>query len=771
MESKESIDLDLSNYLSAVKRRWIPAVSIFAGTVALGLIAASLMKPSYQADGKLLFKNPSFKVVGANLAPSSSEGGESGDLKSLVSTQNPIATQMEVMTSRPLLQRLIDRLDLKNDKGKALKPIDLQTAIAVKILGGSDILQVSYKNRDPRKATNVINTLMALYLENDVQTNSAEAEAARLFMSDQLPKTQRAVTEAEVTLRKFKQQNNVVDLGEEGKSAVGIIGNLETTIGTTQAQLDEATAQTRELQTKVNLKPQEAISVSAISQSPAIQGILAQQQDIERQLATESSRFSDLNPIVIGLKEKQAKLATLLEQQIRSTIGTKTPVPQGLLRIGDLRQNMIKDSIQSEVQRTGLVKKLASLKSSRAAYEKRVNVMPQLVQTQRQLERQLEVTQSTHQILLKKVQELQLAKTKTTSTARIIAAATLPEKPDNAPKTLVSGLGFLLGALFGTSAIAYLEIKDKSLKTVKEIDKLFGYTLLGVIPAAKKQQKVRVGDRTPALTTLEVAIRDTPQSVTSEMSRSIQSNLRFLSLDKQLKIITITSSVANEGKSKVAANLAAAIAGVGQKVLLIDADMRVPSQHKFWKLPLKKGLSDILGGRSKLSQISWTVMDKLDVLTAGSRPQDPLAYLESPQMKSLLREVSRLYDLIIIDTPPLLAAVDPLSVGSLTDGILLVSRPGIIDGDSAHAARSKLTMAKVNMLGLIVNGVIAENETEDHFACANAYFTDEHDAEAPWNDYMTQLGTTIASQSSVEPDPSHLTSAATILGKSARSKK
>jgi capsular exopolysaccharide synthesis family protein len=771
MESKESIDLDMSNYLSAVKRRWIPAVSIFAGTVALGLIAASLIKPSYQADGKLLFKNPSFKVVGTNLAPSSTEGGESGDLKSLVSTQNPIATQMEVMTSRPLLQKLIDRLELKNDKGKALKPIDIQTAITVKILGGSDILQVSYKNRDPKKAATVINTLMALYLENDVQTNSAEAEAARLFMSDQLPKTQRAVTESEVALRKFKQQNNVVDLGEEGKSAVSIIGNLETTINTTQAQLDEATAQTRELQTKVNLQPQEAIAVSAISQSPAIQAILTQQQEVERQLATESSRFSDSNPIIISLQEKQAKLATLLAQQIRSTIGTKTPVPQGLLRIGDLRQNMIKDSLQSEVQRTGLIKKLASLQSSRAAYEKRVNVMPQLVQTQRQLERQLEVTQSTHQTLLKKVQELQLAKTKTTSTARIIAAATLPEKPDNMPKTLASGLGILLGALFGTSAIAYLEIKDKSLKTVKEIDKLFGYTLLGVIPAAKKQKKIQLGDRTPVLTTLEVAIRDTPQSVTSEMSRSIQANLRFLSLDKQLKIITITSSVANEGKSKVAANLAAAIAGVGQKVLLIDADMRVPSQHKFWKLPLKKGLSDILGGRSKLSQISWTVMDKLDVLTAGSRPQDPLSYLESPQMKSLLREVSRLYDLIIIDTPPLLAAVDPLSVGSLTDGIILVARPGIIDGDSAHAAQSKLKMAKVNMLGLIVNGVITENETEDHFACANEYFTDEHDTEAPWHDYMTQLGTTIASQSSVEPDASNLTSAVTILGKSARSKK
>ena len=771
MESKEQIDSDLKPYLLAVKRRWLPATSIFATTVALSLLVSSLLKPSYQAEGRLLFKNPAFKVIGSSLAPSGTEGGESGDLKPLVSTQNPISTQMEVISSRPLLQKLIEQLALKNDKGKLLKVTEVQSALAVKIIGGSDVLQISYKNRNPKQAANVVNTLMQLYLENDILTNTAEAEAARGFMDKQLPATQRAVTEAEVALRKFKQQNSVVDLGEEGKSAVSIIGNLDTTISATQAQLDEVTAQAKELKQKVNLNSQEAITVSAISQSPAIQGILTQQQDVDRQLATESSRFSDSNPIIIALKEKQATLKTLLAQQIQSTVGGQAKVPQGLWRIGDLKQNMIKDSLQAEVVSKGLVQKLTSLQNSRAAYEKRVSVMPQLVQTQRQLERQLEVSQSTHQTLLKKVRELQLVKNKNTSTARIITNATLPEKPDNTIKTVVGSLGLLLGTLFGTSAIAYLEIKDKSLKTVKEIDKLFGYTLLGVIPAAKNKKKVRLRDRTPVLTTLEVAIRDTPQSVTSEMSRSIQSNLRFVSSEKQLKIITVTSSIANEGKSKVAANLAAAIANVGQKVLLIDADMRVPYQHQFWKLPLKKGLSDILDGKSKLEQISWTVMNNLDVLTAGSRPQDSLSCLESTKMKSLLQQVSDQYDFVIIDTPPLLAAADSVSVGNITDGILLVSRPGILDRNSARAAQEKLKIAKVNIFGLIINGVIAENETEDYFTCANDYFTDEHDPETPWTDYMTQLGTSIASQSQLKTDFSNVTRSETILKKSADVKK
>jgi capsular exopolysaccharide synthesis family protein len=765
MESKESIDLDLSNYLSAVQRRWVPAVSIFAATFTLGLIAASLVKPSYQAEGRLLFKNPAFKVVGSSLAPNSMEGGEAGELKPLVSTQNPITTQMEVLTSRPLLQKLIEQLELKDDKGKLLRVIDLEPALTTKIIGGSDILQINYRNTNPKKAATVVNAMMDLYLENDILTNRGEAESARASMDKQLPKTQQAVNEAEVALRKFRQQNNVVNLAEEGRSAVGIIGNLETTINTTQAQLDEATAQASELKAKVNLNSQEAITVSAISQSPAIQGILNQQQDVERQLAVESSRFSDRNPIIIGLKEKQAQLATLLEQQIRSTIGNKAKVPQGLLRIGDLKQTMIKESLQAEVQRDGLIKKLDSLRNSRAAYQKRVNVMPQLVQTERQLERQLEVSQSTYQILLKKVQELQLAKNKNTSTARIITRAMAPEKPDNKTKMIVGGLSALLGALLGTSAIAYLEIKDKSLKTVKEIEKIFGYTLLGAIPAAAKPQKLRTGDHTPALTTLEVSVRDTPQSVTSEMSRSIQANLRFLGAENPLKVITVTSTIANEGKSKVATNLAAAIAGLGQRVLLIDADMRVPYQHQFWKLPLKKGLSDLLAGKSKLQQVSWTVMDNLDILTAGAKPPNPLSSLESKQMKRLIEEVTELYDFVIIDTPPILVASDALTVGRGSDGILLVSRPGVIDKNSASAAQEKLKMSHANILGLIVNGVIAKNETEDHFAAAQEYFTDEQDSEAPWTDYMTQLGETIADRSRQETKFADTKISTTSLGK------
>jgi capsular exopolysaccharide synthesis family protein len=670
-DSRESIDSNFSDYLSVLKRHWVPAVSIFASTVVLSIFAASLLKSSYQAEGRLLFKNSTFKVLGSNLVPSTTEGGESADIKPLVSNQNPLATQIEILSSNLLLQRTIEKLRIKNDRGELLKTTELQSNLNVKIVGGADVLQVNYKNRDPNYAASVVNTLMNVYVENDMLTNRVEAEAASQFMGKQLPQTKVAVDRAEIALRKFKQQNSIIDLSEESKTAVGTIRNLESGITTTQSQLEDLKAQNKELRQKIKLSSQDAITFSATSQSPAIQGILTQLQDLDRQMAIESSRFSDNNPILVALKDKKVKLNTLLKQQIRSTTGSKVDLPPGSLRVGELKQNLIKDLLQSEVQLTGATKKLASLQNALTAYKKRVRVMPQLVQTQHQLERQLDVSQSTYQNLLKKVQEIQLAKNNNISNARIINNAVIPDRADSTTKNIVIGLGGLIGALLSTSAIAYLEMRDKFVEPGKDGSKLFRNRLLGAMPVYNNSAYA-LGNSSPELTKLEVTVRDIRKSLSSDAFQIIQFNLRSVDSDKVLKVIIITSTLSSEEKSKKAADLATAIAGSGQKVLLIDADTRNPYQHQFWKLPLEKGLSELLAGKSKFQQISWRVMDNLDVLTAGTRSPNSLFSFESQPMKSLIQEVSRLYDFAIVDTSPLLVSANAMNMSHLNDGILTI---------------------------------------------------------------------------------------------------
>ncbi|MBG1269806.1 GumC family protein [Nostoc sp. WHI] len=722
MESRESIDLDLSRYLLILKRWWLPAASIFAATVMLSAVATQFIKPSYEAEGKLLFRIPSFKVVGSNLLPSSSEGRDSGDLKSLLATQNPINTQIEVISSPALLQQTINKLQLKDREGEPLKPKALQQSLVLKIVGGTDVLRITHASLDPEEAAAVVNTVMNLYLENDILTNRSEAASTRQFLAKQLPKTQAAVDNAEVALRIFKQKHRIADLSEETRTAVSIIGDLDQQINTVQAQLDEVNAQTNELRQKVDLNSQNAIAVSALSQSPAVQGILTQLQDIDRQLATERSRFQNDNPTIVNLEARKANLRTLLQQQISQTVGNQTQVPQSLLQIGELRQNLIQNFLQSEIQRFGLTKRLSSLYNSRSGYEQQIKVIPQLAQNQRELERKVEVAESTYQTLLKKVQELQLVENTNTASSRIIAQASVPSEPVSGKKAVVLVLGVMFGLFLATTTVLFLAMRDRSLKTLKEVREVFGYTLLGIVPLSVN--KVRSRYSNAESTTQTIAVRDTPHSLTSEMYRMIQANLKFLSSDKVLKTIVVTSAVPKEGKSTVSANLAAAIAQLGRKVLLIDADMRVPSQHHLWQLTNAVGLSEVLVGQTEFNIAVSKVMDNLDVLTAGVRPPNPLALLDSKRMASLIENFSSQYnyDFVIIDAPPLLLAADALTLSQMTDGILLVARPGVIDSNSANATQEMLERSNYNVLGLVVNGIIEKNESSSYMYHAHEYF-------------------------------------------------
>jgi uncharacterized protein involved in exopolysaccharide biosynthesis len=456
---RESIDVDLFRYLKSVQRHWLPATCVFLASVLLSAAATTKLKPSYEAVGKLLFKTPAFNVVGNSLLPNSQEGA--GDLKPLVSTQNPISTQMEVISSPFILQRTIDKLQLKDIKGAPLEIGALERALKLQIVGGADVLKITYKSGVPEEAAAVVNTIIDTYLEHDILVNRSEAKAVRLLMAKQIPATKVAVEGAEKDIRLFKQQNNIVNLAEETKSAVAAIGGLDTQISNIQAELEQSTAQANKLRQQVGLSPEDALSASAISQSPAVKATLVDIQEIDRQLANKRSQFKDSNPAIIDLELKKANFNNMLKRQISQAGGSLSANPNQP-QINELRQSLIASLLQSEVQRLGLSQRLTSLRNSRVSYEQRVKVLPQLEQQQRDLERRLEVPQITYQTLLKKVQELQVVEDDSKSTARVINKASAPKEPAPSMEYFIVLLGVLFGAFLATSLIVLLEIRLNS---------------------------------------------------------------------------------------------------------------------------------------------------------------------------------------------------------------------------------------------------------------------------------------------------------------------
>jgi capsular exopolysaccharide synthesis family protein len=180
------------------------------------------------------------------------------------------------------------------------------------------------------------------------------------------------------------------------------------------------------------------------------------------------------------------------------------------------------------------------------------------------------------------------------------------------------------------------------------------------------------------------------------------------------------------------ANLALALAELGNRVLIIDADLRRPSQHQVWELPNTVGLSNVL-----VEQQGWATAirqedDHLDILTAGVIPPNPVPLIDSRHMAVLLEKFHQAYDYILIDSPPLAVAADALLLGKMTDGILLVTRPGLVDTGSAQSSKETLEKSGQKVLGLVINGVIPENEPDSYYYYyAKDYYGDETTENQP----------------------------------------
>ncbi|MCX7593292.1 MAG: polysaccharide biosynthesis tyrosine autokinase [Fischerella sp.] len=700
-------EIDFQKYWLVLQRRWVSALGILGAVATIASVYAFSSKPTYKAEASLLIKtNRTSSLTGL--------GGDLGRLESLVQENSPVDTQAKIVTSVPVIQETITELELTDDEGKPLKVRDFLENLKVEGAKGTDVLQISYSDPDPELAAKIVNKVIDAYIKQNVQANRAEAVSARKFILEQLPKTEEAVQKAELALRRFKEKNKVIVLQEEAHESVKKISQLEDDISQAKAQLVDVNARLQKLQTQAKVNSQQAVLAADLSQIPGTQQVLTQLQEAQAQLAVERNRYLPGHPTILNLEEKIAALNSLLQERVGQVAGDNKRVPVGNLQMGQVRQSLIQDLANAEKERAGLEKRIAELTNTWSVYKQRANLLPKLEQTQRELERKLKAAQTTYETLLTRLQEINVAENQNIGNARIISPAIVPDQPSSARKALIVAGGGVVGILLGVMAAFTLDLIDRSVKTVKEARELFQYTLLGVIPNLSRNSKYSSPAETPDRPIPRVVGRDIPHFPIGDAYQMLQANLKFLS-DKQIKAIAVTSSVAKEGKSEVSANLAVAMAQVGRRVLLIDADMRHPIQHHIWGLTNTQGLSNIIVDEISLDTVVQEVMPNLYVLPAGVQPPNPVALLDSQRMAGLVAKFTKDYDCVIFDTPPLAGTADTVVLGKLADGILLVVRPGVVDCNSANAAKEFLAQSGQNVLGMVMNGVNVKHEPDSYF--------------------------------------------------------
>ncbi|MEY2912287.1 MAG: Tyrosine-protein kinase etk [Cyanobacteriota bacterium] len=695
-EDQDSIDIQ--QYWLIFKRRWLVASVVMASVISATAFVTYTQKPVYESQGKLVFTK---KDAASSLSSLSDKMGELGGLTNL---SNPVDTEAEVIRSNPIVMKTITELNLKGKKGAPMSTDTFLKTLKLKTIRGTDVMELSYRSTDKQEAANVVNSLMKYYLESNVRTNRAEAMSARKFLSQELPKVEKRVTEAEIALRRFKERNRVVALDVEARVSLESLGKLTEAITQSQGELAAAYTRSVALQNEMKLSTQQALDLSSLSQSSGVQQVLTEYQKTQHDLAVARTLYTNDNPKVVDLLLKEAAQKKELEARVNQTVGNSNSLPKENLQIGELKQALTQDLVKSEVERLALTNQVRELRKVFMVNKSRLDSLPRLEQQQLQLQRQLMVGQTTYQELLRQFQLVQVMENQNVGNARIISEALVPEIAVSPKKPLNLALGGFLGVLLGAGTALLLESMNQSLKNIEEANRLLGFPLLGTIPQYGEKKR-----KNPVEGLLEVPLLDQPYSPVSTSLEMLNTNLGFTVSDKELKVILVTSSTSGEGKSFVAANLAVAASHVGKRVLLIDCDMRCPRQHRIWEIPNLLGMSNILAGQNESKPAIHKVFLNVDMLPAGKIPPNPVTLLDSQRMADLIEKARKDYDFVIIDSPPLTAVTDPLIIGKFADGLLLVVRPGRVEYSALKSAKSLLNQSKVPVLGMAVNGVSEES--------------------------------------------------------------
>lgn len=555
--------LDTEQYWQIIKRRWLPGSIVFLSILTLGIVATSLKQNIYEAEAKLKFK-------GNTISGTLTDVGKALDGFSAIAEKgNPIDTEAEVLRSTPLIRKTINdpKLQLKNEEGDKLKVGVFLDRLKVGSIPATDILKVSYSSSNPEQAAKIVNTLVKNYLDNNLVVNRAEAVSAREFLEEQLPRAEDSLRKTEAAIRELKESNEFVSPDEDTRALIQSRQQLQGEIAKARGAMANADSQASYIKDKLGLTAEQAVILTTISQSPEVIETVAKLQSAESELAIAKARFTSKSPNVIELEEQISSLQQLLDQQTAAIGGEKAREIIQNNKTGVIQQNLTTELIQLEANNFGLQKQIDSLSAIEESHRQKIRRVPELEQKLSQLERQAKSFQSTYDVLWQQLQTVKIAESQDPGNVRVISNAVEPTRPISS-RTVGYLASSCLALLSAAGVIYLLEISDKSIKTIEEAKQLYGYSSLGVIPGTEKFKLLSLPESEQDSDLPKLIVRDYPSLPLSESYRMLQSNIKFLNSDRTVKSIVVTSSGAEEGKSTVAANLAAAMAQVGNKVLL-----------------------------------------------------------------------------------------------------------------------------------------------------------------------------------------------------------
>ncbi|MDD3814920.1 MAG: polysaccharide biosynthesis tyrosine autokinase [Desulfocapsaceae bacterium] len=709
-------EIDLRDYLDTLIRRKAAVLSVTLIVFILAAFYTFLATPQFKAKGII-------RASAQNSSVTKFDNLESN----VMQTREFQQTQVNLLQSNQLANRVIDKLDLTNNpvfnpqanaakKGNQsrsfLDPIknfiradqaqdqisvlqeDAQSQLlAYNILGAfhkrlnvapvknSELVEITFESPDPALASSVTNAAMDEFIQMHMDSNLDASKTASKFLEKQIRGAQIKLEESELQLNEFARKIGIVSLDPEHNLVMKQLEEVNNALA--KASSDRIS---KEAMYKQNMALDEK-SLDQVVNNVLIQSLKTQYSTLEAEYRDLSVTFKPGYPKLQQLQAKMAEISSRITKEKQQII------------------NSIKNNYETALKTEQYLMANAELQKGKALELGEKSTQYKI------LEREVDTNKSIYQSLLQRSKEIEATVGAAVTNIQIIDRATtplFPFKPQVAKNLL---LALVLGLMLGIGTAFTLEALDNTIKNPDELADRFHIPVLGLIPYDKEvNEKRRV---------MAMKFYSEPRSPIAEAFRTTMTSVRLSVADNPPKTILVTSILPGAGKSSLATNTAFSYLAEEERCLIIDVDLRKPSLHKIFQTSRKKmGLSNVLSGMSKLDDvISHTEFPGLDYISSGPLPPNPAELLSSKRMRQLLAIVSRHYDRIILDGPPYQGFAEILVLSHMVDGVILVA----VEGETPREGVKHFRKAVVNVGGRILGAIINKSGRKKGFTSYGSY--------------------------------------------------
>jgi capsular exopolysaccharide synthesis family protein len=669
-----------------LRRKWI-IIQAFIVISASAILGSYLLTPVYKTTSKILIKKTDSETyllskLNKNLSTKDFSGMK-------------IEDHIELITSRPVLERVITKLHLTDRDGELIEPdsfrdytwgiyeIFPKPCVEVEIVERDELdtessnqIEITARATDPDEAAMIANTVAEEYIAENLKMKKEGYIIARRNIESQIGEVKAKYIKILKDIKSFKLNEKTIDIDIETQEAIRRMFELMKEKEDNIKQILEVRAEIQALKDQLNKQNEEMVSSSTLSENSTIEQIKSTIIELELQLEEELTEKKPDHPDVVILYNKMKKAKENLKKELENI-----------------------KFLSSKLQE--LERELASLEAEKKGLSNEINkfmvdyyAIPEKAFGNSRLRLDYQVIQDIYGSLLDYLYDIGVVESAILPDVVMVEAAGAPDidDPDSPDIVLNSIVGILFGLIFGFFLGFMVEYWDDSIKGVKEVKK-YGLAVLGSVPKIKKRESTLI-------------LKREPRDKVAEFYRTIRNGLKFLKLNKSVKSLLITSATNGEGKSTITINLGTTFAREGKKVLLIDADFCNPKLDEILLIPKSNGLTDILMGGIKPEEAIKDIQDivGMDLLSSGSSiPHDPSLIIESEKMNQLLTDLNKQYDIIILDSSPILISNDAISLAKYVDTTVLVVESGKISRHSFSRITDHLNTADIKGIGVILN--------------------------------------------------------------------